>query len=284
MPTFAGTLTGPIHPSTANVHFRALPYQFALPVQYGPAPDNSGRHFVVDQPGQIYIIDGNGQLLPDPFLDISGEIVPLGLFGTGDPFGDYDERGLLGFAFHPNFDVVGATGYQTVYSYYSVPLTSSAADFTVPLPAGVAMDHQSVLAEWKVDPANPNQVDMTTFREVLRIDQPQFNHNGGMLGFGPSDGLLYIGLGDGGGANDVGPGHGTDGNGQDKTNVLSTILRIDADGNNSTNGAYGIPTDNPFLSEATTPNEIYAYGIRNGWRFRLGRRKNDRCRCRSESD
>ncbi|MEM7316902.1 MAG: hypothetical protein AAF497_27540, partial [Planctomycetota bacterium] len=145
IPAFAGTLTGPINPSTANVHFRALPHNFALPVQYGPAPDNSGRHFVVDQPGQIFIIDDNGQLLPDPFLDIRGDIVPLGLFGTKNPFSDYDERGLLGFAFHPDFNIVGANGYQTVYGYYSVPVTNHPADFTVPLPAGEAMGHGPAL-------------------------------------------------------------------------------------------------------------------------------------------
>jgi len=103
-------------------------------------------------------------------------------------------------------------------------------------------------------------------KELLRIDKPQFNHNGGMVEFGP-DGFLYISTGDGGGGNDLGPGHNPEtGNGQDKNVVLGKILRIDVNGKNSANGAYGIPKDNPFAAGGGA-REIYAYGLRNVWRF-----------------
>jgi glucose/arabinose dehydrogenase len=103
--------------------------------------------------------------------------------------------------------------------------------------------------------------------ELMRIDQPQMNHNGGMMQFGP-DGLLYIGLGDGGGANDNDKnGHNPElGNAQDMSLVLGKFLRIDVNGTNSKNGKYGIPSDNPFMT-GDTPKEIYAVGFRNPWRF-----------------
>ncbi len=101
----------------------------------------------------------------------------------------------------------------------------------------------------------------------MRIDEPQFNHNAGMLAFGP-DRNLYIALGDGGAANDVGNGHTPGvGNAQDTTNVLGSILRIDPDGNNSANGQYGIPASNPFVGTANVPGEIFANGFRNPFRF-----------------
>jgi glucose/arabinose dehydrogenase len=109
-------------------------------------------------------------------------------------------------------------------------------------------------------------VDPASRKELLRIDKPQFNHNGGMIAFGP-DGFLYIGVGDGGAGNDLGPGHNPEiGNGQDKNVVLGKILRIDVNGTNAKNGAYGIPQDNPFAAGGGVP-EIYALGLRNPWRF-----------------
>lgn len=110
---------------------------------------------------------------------------------------------------------------------------------------------------------------------MMTVDQPQFNHNAGALNFGP-DSMLYIALGDGGGADDrdgqafIGNpiiGHGADGNGQNTANPLGSLLRIDPAGNNSNNGQYGIPGDNPFVGSDTTLNEIYAYGFRNPFRF-----------------
>lgn len=218
--------------------------------------DGSGRLFVVDQIGQIRVLDTNGTLLPDPYLDISDTLVDLGIGGPGT----FDERGLLSVAFHPDFANNGK-----FYTYSSQPV-SGPADFTVPIDPGTQFNHQSVVTEFTADDPTSN-VFTGVSRELIRIDEPQFNHNGGQTAFGP-DNQLYISLGDGGAGNDVGNGHTPGiGNGQDRTNVLGTILRIDVDGNNSANGEYGIPPDNPFVGDPDIPNEIFAYGLRNPWRF-----------------
>ena len=211
--------------------------------------DATDRLFIYDQAGKVWIVQ-NGSLLPTPFLDVSGRLVTL--------MTNYDERGLLGFATHPNF-----SSHPKVYTYTSEPVAGS-ADFTVPITG--SFNHQSVVAEWAVDAGNPNLIDVGSRRELMRIDEPQFNHNGGSLRFG-ADGMLYISLGDGGNANDVGDGHNSQtGNAQDVTNVLGKLLRIDVDSNSSANGQYGIPADNPFVN-ATGVDEIWAYGLRNPYAF-----------------
>ena len=144
------------------------------------------------------------------------------------------------------------------------------------MPPATTPNCQSVIAEWHVpDPTNPNSVvDVNSRRELIRVDKPQFNHNGGAMSFGP-DGLLYITFGDGGGADDrdgqdfIGSpiiGHGCGGNGQNKDAILGKMIRIDPLGNNSANGMYGIPPGNPFVGLAGL-DEIFAYGLRNPWRF-----------------
>ena len=185
----------------------------------------------------------------------------------------YDERGLLGFAFHPDFNNASAPGFHKVYTYTSEPV-AGAADFTVTDPN--AFDHQSVVAEWRVSSGDPDAIDPATRREVMRIDKPQSNHNGGQLAFRASDRYLYISLGDGGNANDVGPGHNPGGNAQDKSTVLGKILRIDpldpalttgsADAA-SANGKYRVPHLNPFVGQAGVVAEIYDLGLRNPYRF-----------------
>ncbi len=254
----------PIEKGTIRIEVETIAMGLTAPVLLTHAGDGTGRLFVVDQPGQIRILQ-DGVLLKRPFLDVADRLVPLGFFGTHHPSTDFDERGILGLAFHPGFADSESAGFQKIYTYTSEPVDLP-ADFTVVLPPGAVFDHQSVITEWSTDVGDPDVIDPSSRREVMRIDEPQFNHDGGMLAFGP-DGYLYISLGDGGAANDVADGHGDDGNGQDPGNVLGTILRIDVDASDSANGAYGIPEDNPFVADAGAADEIYAYGFRNPWRF-----------------
>lgn len=229
------------------------------------ARDGSNRMFVYDQAGKVWVLSGFTRTkLNTPFLDVTSRLPPLGVQGAGS----YDERGLLGFALHPDFARNGK-----VYTHTSEPL-AGAADFTVTLPAGRTFDHQEVIAEWKVLAGNPNRIDPASRRELLRIDKPQFNHNGGTIRFGP-DGFLYIGLGDGGGADDsdgepfIGGatvGHGPGGNGQNLSVALGKILRLDVNTTNSANHRYGIPADNPFVGRAGLA-EIFYYGVRNPYSF-----------------
>jgi glucose/arabinose dehydrogenase len=135
------------------------------------------------------------------------------------------------------------------------------------------MDHQSVIREWQWDEAG-EQIDPHSSRALLRIDQPQRNHNAGHIEFGP-DGCLYIALGDGGGADDTAAGHGATGNGQNTNTIHGSIVRIDpldpaltpasADAA-SANGSYRVPADNPFVGVEGV-DEIFAYGLRNPYRF-----------------
>jgi glucose/arabinose dehydrogenase len=235
-----------------SVGLRLLADGFTSPVTVIEAPDRSGRRFVVDQVGVVRILTAGGNLLPEPFLDVRSRIVPL--------MPDFDERGLLGLAFHP-----GYAGNGRFFVYYSAPLRPGA-------PAGY--DHTARISEFRVSAASPNRADPTSERIVVEVDKPQFNHNGGTVLFGPRDGYLYVSLGDGGGADDVGLGHVEDwytanagGNGQDiQQNLLGNILRIDVDRGTP----YAIPADNPF---AGTPgcadgcDEIWAYGLRNPYRM-----------------
>ncbi|MFW6116018.1 MAG: PQQ-dependent sugar dehydrogenase [Chloroflexota bacterium] len=217
------------------------------PVELAPAGDGSGRLFVVDQVGVIRVLTAQGDLLEEPFLDIRDRMVGL---RPG-----YDERGLLGLAFHPDYEENGL-----FYVTYSAPLDVAA-------PRG--WDHTSHLSQFAVSEADENAADPGSEEVILRVHQPQSNHNGGKIAFGP-DGYLYVGLGDGGGAHDVGTGHVDDwyeanegGNAQNVTEtLLGSIMRIDVNGANP----YGIPWDNPFVGDEGL-DEIWAYGLRNPYRF-----------------
>lgn len=249
-----------IHRGGPPIRLEILTLGLAAPNQGTWAPGDNQRLFVTDQVGLLWAIDrstGDRSV----FLDLSGRLVPLGVAGPGT----FDERGLLGVAFHPGYAENGL-----LYTYTSEPV-GPAADFST-LPPGTVANHQSLIIEWHVpNPSDPGSVvDPTSARVLLRIDQPQFNHDGGDLHFGP-DGLLYIALGDGGRADDQGVGHGESGNGQDLGNVMGTILRIDPDGGNSANGRYGIPPDNPFVGQPGRVEEIYLYGLRNPFRFSFDR-------------
>ncbi len=269
--TVAGLpLAESIQPSPIRIDLATVASGLIAPVDLQPDPAVAERLYVIDQAGLVRTIE-QGQLLETPFLDVRDRLVqPLGILGSFDE-DDYDERGLLGLAFYPGFADPSSPGYRTLYTYTSEPV-GGPADFTLDL-APDQVNHQSVVTEWQLARVQ-NVVDPSTARVVLRIDQPQFNHNGGYLAFGP-DGYLYIALGDGGAANDAGAGHGPDGNGQNIHTVHGSILRIDPlppastpDSRNapSANGQYRIPWDNEFVG-IDGVDEIFAYGFRNPYRF-----------------
>jgi len=185
--------------------------------------DGGGRLLVVEQAGVIRVIE-NGKVAAQPFLDIRDKVASGG------------EKGLLSIAFHPNYKQNGV---------FFLNYTASGGGL------------HTVVSRWKR--AADGRADPKSEQVLLKIDQPYSNHNGGQLAFGP-DGFLYIGMGDGGAANDP---HG---HGQNLATLLGKMLRIDVDRAPS-GRAYGIPADNPFVARAGTPPEIYAYGLRNPWRF-----------------
>jgi glucose/arabinose dehydrogenase len=274
-------IPAPIAKGLLTIELEPVIQGLAAPVHLESSPDNTNRLFVVDQPGLVWILK-NDTLLPQPFLDVTASIVsPLGIIGSHNE-SDYDERGLLGLAFHPAFTDPASPGYRKLYTYTSEPV-SGPADFSAsPIDPPAVYNHQSVIAEWSVDPLNPDRVDPAARREILRIDQPQFNHNGGMIAFA-RDNYLYIALGDGGAANDSAPGHGPTGNGQNIETPHGSILRIDpldpaltASSTDpvSANSAYRIPAENPFVASPGI-DEIYAYGFRNPYRFSFDKLTSD---------
>lgn len=256
--------------------------QIHSPTNIVSAGDGSGRLFVCDQLGKIHIIQG-GMLLPTPFLNIAstGNAAPnagpgpVVTVNTG-----YSERGLLGLVFHPGFANPVSPGYRKFYINYN---KNYQAGIDPPPPVA---DHTpnctTVIAEFQVSAVNPNAADPASERRVLLFTQPQSNHNGGQLEFGP-DGYLYLGTGDGGGSNDNNVGHTGGsaalptnglGNGQDKTRLLGKILRIDPlDPDGAGPLTYSIPATNPFVGAGGgVREEIYAFGLRNPWRFSFDKR------------
>ncbi len=237
-------------PTTNTVGLMLVAEGFSAPVALVPAPDDSGRLFVVDQTGQVRLIAADGQVMEEPFLDIQDRMVSL------EP--GYDERGLLGMAFHPDFAENGR-----FFVYYSAPLRSEAPS---------DWDHTSHLSEFAVSTDNPDMADADSEQIILQVDQPQGNHNAGSITFGP-DGYLYVPLGDGGAADDVALGHVDDwyeenegGNGQDLAqNLLGSILRLDVD-NVAEGELYAIPQDNPFADQAGA-ELVWAIGFRNPYRM-----------------
>lgn len=222
--------------------------KLVAPITLVAPDDGSGRLFVVDQPGQVWVVK-DGKRLAKPLLDVSDSMVKL------KP--GFDERGLVGFSLHPDYANKGKPGYGRMYTWTSVPVDASKPHIDVKMKP----DSQHVLSEYRVDDHAANEVDLATRRDLMRIDNPQWNHNGGPLVFVGS--LLHIAIGDGGAGNDMGPGHGKTGNGQNPTNPFGTVLRIDPLGK-SEGKAYGVPSDNPFVGKSGL-DEIYAYGLRNVW-------------------
>jgi glucose/arabinose dehydrogenase len=198
------------------------------PVGLANAPDGSGRLFVIEQEGFIRIVD-DGQLFPEPFLDLRAKV------GS-----QANEQGLLGLAFHPRYIENG---------YLFVNYTDKNGD--------------TVIARFTVSSDDPNRADPESEKRLMLIKQPYGNHNGGAVAFG-MDGLLYLGLGDGGSANDP------QGNAQSTNTHLGKILRIDI----NEGEYYAIPPNNPFVNGGGLP-EIWAYGLRNPWRFSFDRLTGD---------
>jgi glucose/arabinose dehydrogenase len=209
-------------------------------------PDGSKRQFIVEQPGTIQILMPDGKLRPTPFMDLSKKIVKLDW--------EFDERGLLGLAFHPKFKDNGK-----FYVVYTAPVRTDAARRP-----RLLFCCTNYLSEFRVSKTDPNKADLATERIVYFWDKPQFNHNGGAIIFGPDDGYLYVSIGDGGWANDVAIGHTPKiGNGQDLKTNLGKIVRIDV----NSGDPYSVPRDNPFVGRADVLPEIWAYGLRNAWRM-----------------
>jgi glucose/arabinose dehydrogenase len=199
---------------------------FEEPVHVAQAP--GGRElYVVEKGGAIRVIDAQGRVRGDPFLDI------------GDRVSTGTEQGLLSVAFPPDYQASGR---------FYVDYTDSAGDTRV--------------VEYRRSADDPLRADESSARQILFLDQPYENHNGGLVLFGP-DGHLYIGLGDGGSAGDP------ERNGQDLGTLLGKILRIDPDP--SDGRPYSVPAGNPFVGRPGARPEIYAFGLRNPWRFSFDR-------------
>jgi glucose/arabinose dehydrogenase len=195
----------------------------------------NGNILVAEQSGKLRLVK-NGKLMPEPVLDLSSKLAKLM---------PVDVRGLLGFALHPKFN----TNHK-VYVFYTAPTTLDKTD------------HTNVIAEYTL-PADLSKTDAGSGRVILTTDQPGQGDNGGCLSFGP-DGYLYIAVGDGGGGGDR---HGAVGNGQNLNTFLAKILRIDVNTPATANVSYNVPQDNPFVGKTDARPEIWAYGLRNAWRF-----------------
>ena len=237
-PSAAGAAPQPIKTQTAATTAPSFTLTLELiasglnnPVGLANAGDGSQRLFVLEQSGYVRVIK-NGVLLSTPYLTLTGQVVCCG------------EQGLLGIAFDPDF---GSNGI------FYLNYTANAAGF----------NGDTVIARYQV--ANPaaDTANVIAVTHLITIDQPESNHNGGNVLFGP-DGYLYIGMGDGGGGNDQ---HGTIGNGQDPAVLLGKILRVNVRGVPT----YTIPPSNPFTQTVGYRPEIWALGLRNPWRFSFDR-------------
>jgi len=205
---------------------------FDNPLYLTSPPGDTRRQFVVEQGGRIKVVRG-GKTLAQPFLDIRSLVTSGG------------EQGLLSVAFPPDHARTGL-----FYVYYT--------------------DKGSNQRVVEYRRATPDRADPSSARLVLRMEDHESNHNGGLLKFGP-DGLLYIGTGDGGGGNDQ---HGSRGNAQDLGSLLGKLLRIDPR-RGSTGAAYGVPRSNPFVGRDGARGEVYSYGLRNPWRYSFDRSTGD---------
>lgn len=242
----------PEGPALPEVRLRVVAEGLTAPLLLTAPDDGSGRRYVVDQPGVIRVLDGEDRLREEPFLDLRERVVPLRKA--------FDERGLLGLAFHPDF-----AANRRFYVTYTAPRRAD-SPYT-----GQTAYTRRVSAFTAADGL---RADPDSERVLLAVDWPNRKHNGGGLAFGPHDGFLYIGLGDGGGAHglpdvqfdafEVPPGfHRYDAWAQDPERLYGKILRVDVDGGEP----YAVPPGNPFRGRAAGRDEIYAWGFRNPFRI-----------------
>ena len=204
---------------------------FDAPLYVTAPPGDRRRIFVVEQAGRIRVVRG-GKQLSTPFLDIRSKVTSGG------------EQGLLSMAFPPDYAQSGL-----FYVYYT--------------------EKSGTESIWEYRRASEDRADASSARLVLRMEDPEPNHNGGLMIFGP-DNLMYVGTGDGGGGNDQ---HGSRGNAQSLSSLLGKILRIDP--KRSGGRPYTVPSSNPFVGRAGARGEIYSYGLRNPWRFSFDRSAGD---------
>ena len=242
--------------------FARLPDATGQPARMMLLVDEPGtrRLFVNDMRGPIYSVSYDGRAVT-PYVDVDDARWNVQVQAAGR------ERGVQSFAFHPQFAQAGTPGYGRFYTWADVRDTSATPDFR---PGGGNRTHHTALHEWRArNPASPTY-DGEAPRQLLRLEQPFANHNGGMLAFNPlaragepDFGLLYVGVADGGSGGD--PLNLA----QNPSSIFGKILRIDPLGTNSTNGRYGIPADNPWTrgGPAGARAEVYAYGLRNPQRF-----------------
>ena len=216
----------PAAPTSGTIKLAVVASALSKPLLVTSPRDGTNRLFIVEQTGKIRIVKG-GSLLATPFLDLTPNVAKGG------------EQGLLGLAFHP--------GYRTNRKLY-VSYTDRNGD--------------SVVREYRASATNPDRVDRTTGRTIIRVAQPYANHNGGMIAFG-RDGYLYIGLGDGGAGGDP------DNRAQNVNTLLGKMLRIGINSSTSTRN-YVIPSSNPYVGRAGR-DEIWQRGLRNPWRFSFDR-------------
>jgi glucose/arabinose dehydrogenase len=227
----APTATPTPESSIPPLVFKSLAGGFTNPVGLEMPNDGSNRFFIVEQGGTIKILHLDGTVPAQNFLDITAKVTAGG------------ELGLLGVTFHPAFSTNGR---------FFVNYTRTVGGSQL----------QSVIAEYHVS-SDPNLADPNSERILLTQNQPFPNHKAGQLAFGP-DGFLYFGLGDGGSEGDP------MGNGQNLETLLGKMMRIDVD-HQDAGLQYAIPADNPFATSSTALHEIWAYGLRNPWRFSFER-------------
>ena len=231
----AGATATPNHAAQAGSGVRLVKIgTFSSPLYVTSPPGDARRLMVVERGGRIWVMR-NGRRLPRPFLDIRPLVIPAG------------EQGLLSVAFPPDY-----ARSRRFYVYYSENNTAN-----------------NKVVEYRRSATNPDRAVASSARTVLSMPDVESNHNGGLMLFRP-DGLMYIGTGDGGGAND---NHGGPGNGQNLGSLLGKILRIDPRA--AGRRPYTVPRTNPFVGLPGVRPEIYASGLRNPWRFSFDRRTGD---------